>query len=199
MFKNYFKIACRNIVRSKGYSALNILGLAIGMAVALLIGLWVQYEYSYDKFLPNYKQLYRVQLNANINGDIQTFNIASLALANAIRNDIPEIKSVAESDFMGSHGLMVGNNRFYMNGAQIGDQFLTMFQYPLVKGNREMVLKDPYSIVLTESTAKALFGNADPINKTVRIDNQNDLKVTGILKDLPPNSSLQFNFIVPFS
>src|SRR5690242_11827936 len=199
MFKYYFKTAWRNIIRNKGYSLMNILGLATGMAVALLIGLWVYYQYSYDKFLPDYKQLYRVQRNFNSNGDTLTFPTTSLKLADALRTQIPEIKYVAESDWMGSHGLMVGNKKLYMKGAQIGDNFLKMFQYSLLEGNANKILNDPYSIVLTQSTAKALFGNEDPVGKMVRFDDKNDLKVTGILKDLPATSSLQFNYLVPFS
>ncbi|MEP6727900.1 MAG: ABC transporter permease [Bacteroidota bacterium] len=199
MIQNYFKTAWRNIVRSKGYSALNIFGLATGMAVALLIGLWVSNENSYDRFLPAYQQLYRVQRNFKSNGDTLTFRTTSLKLADALRTQIPEIEYVAESDWMGPHGLMVGDKKLYMRGAQIGADFLKMFQYPLLQGDARMVMQDPYSIVLTASTAKALFGNENPINKMVRFDNKNDLKVTGILKDLPGNSSLQFNFLVPFS
>ncbi|MEO5594449.1 MAG: ABC transporter permease, partial [Chitinophagaceae bacterium] len=170
-----------------------------GMAVALLIGLWVSNENSYDRFLPAYQQLYRVQRNFKSNGDTLTFRTTSLKLADALRTQIPEIEYVAESDWMGPHGLMVGDKKLYMRGAQIGADFLKMFQYPLLQGDARMVMQDPYSIVLTASTAKALFGNENPINKMVRFDNKNDLKVTGILKDLPGNSSLQFNFLVPFS
>ncbi|MCW3119884.1 MAG: hypothetical protein JWM28_3966 [Chitinophagaceae bacterium] len=199
MLKSYFKTAWRHIIRSKGYSLLNILGLATGMAVALLIGLWVYNQYSYDKFLPDYQQLYRVQRNFNSNGDTLTFPTTSLKLADVLRNQVPEIEYVAESDWMGSHGLMVENKKFYMKGAQVGGDFLKMFQYPLLQGNANTVLKDTYSIVLTQSTSKALFGNENTIGKMVRFDNKNDLKVTGILEDLPANSSFQFNFLVPFS
>lgn len=198
MFKNYLKTAWRNIVRSKGYSALNILGLATGMAVALLIGLWVHNEYSYDKFLPNYQQLYQVRRNFHSNGEILTFSSTSLKLADALRNQIPEIEYVAECDF-GQHGLMVGDKKLYMTGLQINADFLKMFRYPLLEGNANTVMKDPYSIVLTQSTAKALFGDENAVGKAVRFDNKNDLKVTGVLKDIPANSSFQFSFLVPFS
>jgi ABC-type antimicrobial peptide transport system permease subunit len=97
------------------------------------------------------------------------------------------------------HGLKVGDRKFYLNGAVIGSDFLNMFRYPLVEGNRTTALTDPYSIVLTESTARSLFGEENALNKTVRFDNNHDLKVTGILKDLPRNSSFRLNFIVPFS
>jgi putative ABC transport system permease protein len=199
VFKNYFKTAWRNIVRSKGYSALNIFGLATGMAVALLIGLWVYNEYTFDKFLAGYQQLYKVQRNYDSNGDTLTFATTSLKLADALRTQIPEVEYVAESDWMVSHGLMVGDKKFYLRGGQTGGDFLKMFQYPLLQGNANTSMKDPYSIVLTESTAKSLFGNENPINKIVRFDNKDNLKVTGVLKDLPNNSSLKFNYLVPFS
>ncbi|MFI5128750.1 MAG: ABC transporter permease [Chitinophagales bacterium] len=199
MIKNYFKAAWRNIINSKGYSFINILGLSAGMAVALLIGLWTFNEYSYDKFLPRYSQVYRVKRNFNSNGDTLTFNTTSLRLAEALRNDIPEIEYVAESDWMGPHGLTVGETKLYLRGAQAGSDLLKIFPYPFKNGNITSAFTDPYSIVLTESTAKALFGSEDVINKMVRFNNKDDLKVTGILKDLPSNSTLQFNWIVPFS
>ena len=199
MFKNYLKTAWRNIRRGRGYSALNIFGLATGMAVVLIIGLWVYNQYSYNKFLPGYKRLYQVQRHFYGNGDTLTYGGTSLKLADALRNQIPEIESVAETDGGSMHGLMVGNRKFYMQGNHVAGNFLTMFQFPFLDGDAKNVLSDPYSIVLTESTAKALFGNEDALNKTVRFDNTNDLKVTGILKDIPRNSTLQFNYLVPFS
>jgi putative ABC transport system permease protein len=199
MLMNYFKTAWRNIKRGRSYSALNIFGLATGMAVALIIGLWVYNQYSYDKFLLGYKQLYQVKRHFYGNGDTLTYGGTSLKLADALRNGIPEIESVCETDGGSMHGLLVGNRKFYMKGNHVADNFLTMFQFPLLEGDAKNVLSDPYSIVLTESTAKALFGNEDPLNKMVRYDNQNDLKVTGVLKDVPHNSTLEFNYLVPFS
>ena len=142
MYKNYFKTAWRNVLKNKGYSALNILGLATGMAVALLIGLWVHFEYSYDKFLPNYERLYQVRRNFNSNGEILNFPTTSLRLAEALRQ-VPEIENVAESDWMGEHGLMVGEKKLYIRGAQIGADFLKMFEYRLVQGNIASAFKSP--------------------------------------------------------
>jgi len=188
------------MLNNKVYSALNIIGLAGGMAVALLIALWVVNEYSYDKFLPDYKSLYQVELNFTDPHDGEhTQQAVSLPIADVLRKEYPEVKYVAETDWMGSHDLLVGNKKLYMNGAAIGSDFLKMFQYPLIKGNKNAVLKDPFSIVLTESTTKALFGEADPIGKTVRIDNKYDVKVTGVMNDIPKNSTLQFNYLLPFS
>src|SRR5580704_8003397 len=185
MILNYLKIAWRNLLNNKVYSALNIVGLAAGMAVALLIALWVVNEYSYDKFLPGYKSVYQVELNfTDPHEGEHTQQAVSLPIADVLRKQYPEVKYAAESDWMGQHDLLVGAKKLYMNGAAIGPDFLKMFQYPLIKGNKSDVLKDPFSIVLTESTAKALFGNADPMAKLVRIDNKYNLKVTGIMNDI---------------
>ena len=197
MFKNYFKTSWRNIIRTPGYSILNVTGLAIGMAVAFLIGLWVYYQYSFDKFLPEYQSVYRVQRNFNSNGDTLTFPTNSLKLADALRTQIPEIEYVAESDWTRNHGLVVGDKKLYVNGAISGTDIFKILQYPFLEGNANKVFKDPYSIVLTQSLAKSLFGNENAINKTVRFDNAHNLKVTGIIKDVPSNATFSFKYIVP--
>jgi len=199
MFKNYFKTAWRNITRTIGYSILNVTGLAIGMAVALLIGLWVYEQYSFDKFLPEYQSVYRVQRNFNSNGDTLTFQTTSLKLADALRTQIPEIEYVAESDWTGNHGLIVGDRKLYVNGAIAGTDIFKIFQYSFIKGNANTAFRDPYSIVLTQSLAKSFFGNEDAMNKLVRFDNAHDLKVTGVIKDVPENASFSFKYIVPSS
>ncbi|MBV9962795.1 MAG: ABC transporter permease [Parafilimonas sp.] len=199
MFKNYFKTAWRSITRTIGYSLLNILGLAIGMAVALLIGLWVYDQYSFDKFLPEYQSVYRVQRNFNSNGDTLTFQTTSLKLADALRTQIPEIEYVAESDWTGNHGLIAGDKKLYVNGAIAGTDIFKIFQYSFISGNANTVFKDPYSIVLTQSLAKSLFGNENAMNKLVRFDNAHDLKVTGVIKDVPENATYNFKYIVPSS
>lgn len=202
MIKSYFKIAWRSIVNNKVYSAINILGLAAGMAVALLIALWVVNEYSYDKFLPNYKQVYRVQLNATSEHDgIHTYIGVSLPVAEVLRKEIPGIARVAETDWVGMqwHDLMAGEKKLYIAGGAVYPDFLKIFQYPFIKGNSKLALNEMHSIVLSESTAKALFGNADPMNKVIRFDNRDNLKVTGVMKDIPKNASMRFDFITPFS
>ncbi|MCC6287435.1 MAG: ABC transporter permease [Chitinophagaceae bacterium] len=197
MFKNYFKTAWRNITGTIGYSILNVAGLAIGMAVALMIGLWVYDQYSFDKFLPEYQSVYRVQRNYNSNGDTLTFQTTSLKLAEALRTQIPEIAYVAESDWTANHGLIVGDKKLYVNGAICGPDIFKILQYSFVEGNANAAFKEPYSIVLTQSLAISLFGNVNAMNKTVRFDNANDLKVTGIINDVPANASFSFKYIVP--
>jgi putative ABC transport system permease protein len=202
MFRNYLKIAWRNTLHNKVYSMLNILGLAAGMAVALLIGLWVINQYSYDRFLPGYKQLYQVEMNltSQHNGTSTQTSIA-LPLTDVLKKEIPGIQYVAEADNIGrmNHGLLVGDKKLYMEGGAVGPEFFKIFQYPFIKGNANSALKDLYSIVLTESTAKALFGDADPIGKNVRFDNSQNMTVTGVIRDVPANATLQFNYLVPFA
>lgn len=198
MLRSYFTTAWRNLVQNKVYSALNILGLAAGMAVALLIGLWVYYQVSYDKFLPGYQQVYQVQYKSNNNGSIDAIHSLSLPLAAALKKDVPEIAYVAQADWISPHGLVAGDKKLYLWGAAAGSDFLHIFQYGLLEGAAAEALKDPYSIVLTQSAAHSLFGQEDPLDKTVRIDNTHDLVVTGVMKDPPPNASLQFAYIIPF-
>jgi len=202
MIKNYLKIAWRNIVNNKVYSAINILGLAAGMAVALIIALWVVNEYSYDKFLPNYKQLYQVEMNFSSQHDGEhTQSSLAIPLTEVLRKEVPGIKYVAEADYLGwmNHSLLVGDKKLYLGGGATHSDFFKIFQYPFVKGNATSALTETYSIVLTESTAKALFGEQDPMNKYVRVDNSQNLKVTGVLKDIPKNATLQFGYLMPFS
>jgi putative ABC transport system permease protein len=202
MFINYLKIAWRNTLHNKVYSMLNILGLAAGMAVALLIGLWVTNQYSYDRFLPGYQQLYQVEMNltSQHNGTSTQTSIA-LPLTDVLKKEIPGIQYVAEADNIGrmNHGLLVGDKKLYMEGGAAGPEFFKIFQYPFIKGNANSALKDLYSIVLTESTAKALFGDADPMGKNVRFDNSQNMTVTGVIRDIPANATLQFNYLVPFA
>ena len=199
MLRNYFKTSWRSITKEKGYSGFNILGLAVGMAVALIIGLWVQYHLSYDRFLPDFGQAYRAMVRSSPNGVTGVGEASCLPLADAIRRDVPEVKYVAQADFGGQHSLMTGDKKLYSTGLFAGEDFLKIFRYPLLRGNAKDVLKQPASIVLTRSTAIALFGHTDPINKTIRVDNLHDVTVAGVLADLPGNSSLTFDYIIPFS
>lgn len=199
MFRNYFLTAWRNLQRNKTYSALNILGLAIGMAVALLIGLWVRYQYSYDRFLPNHEQVAQVHLRFLRNGEADQMMATPYALSEELRKEIPGIQYTAHTDWMGNHDLLVGEKKVFLSGVQAEESFFKIFPYPVIEGNLAWALDQPYSIVLTESTARSLFGDADPIGRPVRIDNENNLIVTAVIADLPANSTFNFHYVVPFS
>lgn len=199
MFFNYFKTAWRTLLHNKVYSALNIFGQATGMAIALLIGLWVHDQSSYDRFLPGYKQACQVRFNYHNKGEIHTQSEVCLPLADALKNDIPEVALATPAFGPVSNVLGLGDKRLRPQGMIGGDDFLSIFQFPLLKGDAATALKDPYSIVLTESTARAMFGDADPLNKMIRIDNFEDRKVTAVIKDLPRNSTFQFDYVTAFS
>jgi len=199
MIKNYFKIAWRYMLNNKVYSALNIAGLAAGMAVALCIGLWIYSQYSYNRFLPGYDRLYQVKLNFDLNGDIHTQSGAALPMVDELKKNYPEVKYASATDWGGQHSLVVADKKLDPFGLQVGADFLSIFPYPLLQGNFNTAFKDPNSIILTQSVAKALFGDKDPINKVIRIDNKSNVKVTGVMKDVPANSTLQFSYLLPYS
>ncbi|SKA36830.1 ABC-type antimicrobial peptide transport system, permease component [Chitinophaga eiseniae] len=199
MIKNYFLVAWRNLLNNKGYSAINIFGLAAGMAVAMVIALWVVHEYSYDRFMPDRERIFRVQRNFDSNGDTLTFRTVSLKLAQVLRSEIPEMEYVSETDWMTKHALKAGERKVVMNGGAVQEDFLKIFGFRLLQGNVASVFKDPFSIVLTQSAAEALFGKENPVGRMVRLDNQHDLAVTGVLQDLPANSSFQFKYLIPFN
>lgn len=196
MFRNFFNTGWRSLIHNRAYSVLNILGLAAGMAVALLIGLWVQYQVSFDQFLLDKEQVYKAGKRWTEDGKKQVSMVTPLPLAEAIKKEVPGVKYVAATDWLRSEGLTVGEKQLYINGVMADSDFLNILQYPLLRGDKSQVLRDPYSIVLNETTATALFGAQDPIGKMVRFDYSQELKVTGIIKDVPANSTLQFNYIV---
>jgi putative ABC transport system permease protein len=198
MFRNYFLTAWRNLARNKAFSVLNILGLSIGMAVALLIGLWVHYQYSFDRFFPEYQRVYQAHIRYTINGERAQMSATPMPLSAALRNDIPGIQYAVHTDWINSHGLVAGKNKVFLPGVIAEGDFFRIFRCEALKGNLNNALKGTYSIVLTESTAKALFGDEDALNKTVRIDNTHDLVVAAVIRDLPGNATLSFDYVVPF-
>ncbi|NLR77943.1 ABC transporter permease [Chitinophaga eiseniae] len=199
MIRNYLKVAWRNLMNSKVYSAINILGLAMGMAVAMIIVLWVVHEYSYDKFLPDHERAYQVRRNFNSNGDTLNFTTCSLKLADALRSKIPEMEYVSEASWMNSHGLMVGDRKLLADGMMVQRDFLRIFPFQLIEGSAAHALDDTYSILLTQSLAESLFGSGSAVGKTLRLDSRHDVRVAGVLKDLPSNSSFSFKYLIPFS
>lgn len=198
MLKNYIAITLRNLRKNATYSFINIAGLATGITCSLLILLWVYDELSFDRFHPKSNRLYQVWVNAEFDGKITSWNSLPLPTYQALKSEHSNIVNSSASDWGGKHLLSVGDEGIRKTGYYVGGEFLTMFEFPLIKGNATQVLGEPYAIVLTESTAKALFGDEDPINKMVRLNNKDELKVTGLLKDIPKNSSFQFDFLLPW-
>jgi putative ABC transport system permease protein len=199
MLKNYLLVTFRNLLKNGFYSFINISGLAIGITCSILILLWVADETSFDKFLPKSDRLYQVWVNAHFDGKINSWQSLPLPTAEAMKPANANIVRCAVTDWGSDHLLATTDDkRINKRGFNVGEEFLEMFEFPLVAGNAEQVLDDASNIVITESTAKALFGNEDAMGKIVRVDNQHDLKVAGILKDVPTNSSFQFDFLLPY-
>jgi putative ABC transport system permease protein len=196
MIKNYFKIAWRNLVKSKGYSAINIGGLAVGMAVALLIGLWIYDELSFNKYHKNYDRIAQVMVAENFNG--QGFAGVSLPrpLEFELRNKYPKpFKNIVMSRWTEGHILSVGDKKISQSGRFMQEGAPELLSLRMLKGSWNG-LKDMHSIMLAASAAKALFDDEDPLNKVIRIDNQMDVKVTGVYDDLPSNTEFKnLNFI----
>lgn len=199
MLRNYLVVTFRNLRKNGFYSFINIAGLGIGITCSILIILWVADETSFDKFHPKADRLYQVWANAYFDGRINSWTSVPLPTADAMKPANANIVRAAVTDWGGDHLLATADDkRMNKRGFNVGEEFLEMFQFPLIAGTAEQVLDDASNIVITESTAKALFGDEDPMNKVIRVDNQFDLKVAGILKDIPPNSSFQFDFLLPY-
>jgi ABC-type antimicrobial peptide transport system permease subunit len=191
MIKNYFQIAWRNLVKSKGYSAINIGGLAVGMAVAMMIGLWVYDELTFDKYHKNYDRIAQVMQHANFNGQIETQVANPGVMGPELRNKFgSDFKYVVQMSWTGGHLLSVGNKHITKVGTFFEPDAAEMLTLKMLKGTRAG-LKDPYSIMLSASAAASVFGNEDPINKTIKLDRQYDVKVTGVYEDLPDNTSFR--------
>jgi putative ABC transport system permease protein len=191
MIKNYFKIAWRNLIKSKGYSTINIGGLAVGMAVAMLIGLWVYDELTFDKYHTNYDRIAQVMQHANFNGKVET-QVSNPALMGPELRDKygSDFKHVVQSSWTGGHLLTVGDKHITKVGIFFEPGAPEMLTLKMLKGTRGG-LKEPYSIMLSASAAASVFGKEDPINKTIKLDRTTDVKVTGVYEDLPDNTSFR--------
>lgn len=199
MFRNYCKIAWRTIVRNKVFSVINISGLAIGMASAMLIFLWIRNEVSYDRFHANIANLYEVWDNAVYNGAIQSGTSTPEIMAPVLKKDVPEIDKVSRITWDQSILFAVGDKSLKATGDMVDADFLSMFSFPLIRGNAATALVAPSSIVITKSLAERLFGKDDPMGKTIRVNNTDNFIVSGILKDLPNNTQFDFEFLGPYA
>jgi ABC-type antimicrobial peptide transport system permease subunit len=191
MIKSYLKVAWRNLLKSKAYSAINIIGLATGMGVAILIGLWIWDELSFDAYHKNHSRLAQVMTTQTFNGQTGTGQAVAMPLANELRTKYgSDFKNVSMASWNFGHVVAVGDKKISAEGMWVEPVFPSMFSFKTIKGNVAAGLNDPSSIVLSSSVAKALFGDENPINKVVKLDNKENYNVTGVYEDLPRNSTL---------
>lgn len=196
MFSNYLKVAIRNLLRQKGFSFINIFGLALGISCTALIGMWVNDELSYDRFHNDYEHLYRITATLPEMKVHAAVTPAPLALA--IKNEIPEVDDVVRISSLNRDLIQVGDIKFEEKGILFADSnFFKMFNFPLIKGDRERALLNPEGIVISEKMALKYFGTTDALEKTIRKNNKEDFTVTGVMANIPSNSHLQFDFVQP--
>lgn len=199
MLTNYFKIAFRSLLKNGTYSAINVGGLAIGLAASMLIFLWVADEYSYDKFHPNYQDIYSLYQSQQWSEGVGTSNSMPYSLKDALLARSSKIKYAAMTNWGEGNMLQAGNMRLNKLGLSASEDFFKIFGFKFLSGDPQTALKEPTNIVITKSTAIAFFNNENALNKTIRIDQGDELKVTGIVEDVPKQSSFNFDYVLPFA
>ncbi|HZY36724.1 MAG TPA: ABC transporter permease [Mucilaginibacter sp.] len=196
MLKSYLKIAWRNLRKNRLYSIINIGGLAIGMAVSFMLLIYVYNEFSFDKFNVNADRLYKVMRNQPSNGEILTGDATPIPLAPAMIKDFPEIDKIARTTWPYDRLFNYKNKSLKVNTMAVDPAFLQMFSVDFIHGDKKMALSDLSSIVLTESAAKAIFGDTNPVGQVVKLDQKFPLKVSAVIKDNPTNSTFSFKALI---
>src|ERR1700754_4307307 len=200
LLDNYFKIAWRSLHRNKGFSAINISGLAIGLASAIVLLLWIHNELTYDQFHKKRDRVYQVFSRAVFNGQIECYGRTPMVMGPVIQaNYSHEVEEVVRMNWVGAFIFSTGDQHLAPQGYLTDPGFFRLFSFPLLKGNTETALQNPHSVVITESLAKKLFGRTDPLGQTIRVDSVAGFTVTGVLKDLPPNTQFHFDYLIPWA
>ncbi len=198
MLKNYLVTAYRNLFRNKGFAFINIAGLAIGIAGTALILLWVEDEFSYNSHFKNLQNLYVVKDQQTYEGTTYVFDATPGPLAKAMTDEVPGIKTTARCTWGDQLLFSVNDKNIYSNGKYVDAGFLKMFELEFIKGNANQAFQQLHSLVLTEKTALSLFGSIDVTGKMVKVNNGQEYAVTGVVKNLPPNTSIRFAWLAPF-
>jgi putative ABC transport system permease protein len=199
MIKNHIKIAWRNLLKNKGFSAINIIGLAIGMTAVLLIALWVQNQLLYDNFYSNKNDIYKLWNHYSKDGHTSVYDITAGAAANVLKETYPEVEYAARMYWSSNSLLTYGEKNLKTQGNEVDPEFLQIFDFPIVSGSTKQALAGHKNIVLTAQLAKNLFGEEDPLEKTVILDNEEPYKVTAVLEDLPSYTDFNFTYLIPFT
>jgi len=198
MFKNYLKVALRNIQKHKGYAFINIAGWAVGMTVCILILLWVQNELSYDRFHQNAGRIFRLTLESRI-GTPQSAPVAPTPAGPALVRDYPEVLNAARVDRPRRSLIVFGDQEFQEDGVgTVDNSFFEIFSFPFLAGDPKTALTRPYTAVVSETTARKIFGTESPLGKFLKLADGKDYAVTGVFKDVPGNSHIRFNLLRSF-
>ncbi len=200
MFRNYLKTTLRSLLKNRSYSFLNIAGLAIGITCASLIFLWVQDELTFNHNFEKHDYLYKIYENQDYDGKINTFVATPGVLAKAIKAEIPGIKNVARMTGDGDQQLFaLGDKAITEKGNFVDPELFSMLRLPFVKGSASNAFAQLKSVVVSEKMAQKFFSNADPLGKLLKLNNTEDYTITGVFKDLPLNSTYQFQWLIPMA
>lgn len=201
MFKLNLKIALRNLWKNKTSSFINVIGLAIGLAACLMLLVYVTYEWGFDKQAKNAANVYTVMTNIpDDSGNIaKTFEGTTTALGPLLKERVPEIKNLARMNYIKKSLIANGENGFKKDGKFAEPNILKLFDFDFIVGDAANAMKNPKSVILTETMANILFGNTNVLNKTVRYQHQESLTVTGVIKDMPDNTAMKFDFLMPWA
>lgn len=199
MFKNYLVIAFRNLWRNKAYSLINIFGLAIGLASTILLLLYIIHELSYDSYHQKKDRIYRVHYISEKSGIFSSSAITTAGIGHELIKEMPEIETMMRFSSPRNGYFSFDEKNFHINNiTYVDSSFFSVFDYDLIEGNPKLVLQEPFTVVLSESTAEKIFGNEDPIGKVISFNAEEPLVVTGIIIDFPSNSHMQFNAMISF-
>ncbi len=200
MFRNYLKTTVRSLLKNRGYSFLNIAGLAIGIACASLIFLWAQDELTYNHNFEKHDYLYTVYVNQTNEGKINTFVTTPGLMAKTMKAEIPGIKNAARMTGAGDQALFaLGDKAITEKGNFADPELFSMLRLPFAKGSASNAFAQLKSVVISEKMAKKFFGDADPMGRSLKLNNMEDYTVTGVFKDLPLNSTYQFQWLIPMA
>ncbi len=196
MYKNYIRIIIRNLFRNKDFSLINILGLAMGITCFIFIVLFIIDELSYDSFHNDADNIYRMRVSGVLSGNEFDMAVASAPMAHALKRDYPEVLQVARIRKVWTDRFVEYNNNAFSERLYYTDStFFKIFSFKLLSGDPDFALKDPNSMVISESTASKLFGTEDPVGKVITYDNETDFQITGVIEDLPANTHMDFDMI----
>ncbi|WP_343669425.1 ABC transporter permease [Chitinophaga sp.] len=199
MLKHYFRVALRHLRRQQIITVINILGLAIGMACCMLIVLFVRNEYGFDNFHPNGKNIYRVTNSFTKAGETNYGSNTQWPVGPYLKNEVSDIKESVRIMNVGT-ALYTYQDKQFVDPISYADAgYFTLFNFPLVKGNAQTALKEPYTMVITEKVAKKYFGNDDPLGKILKVENRFDCRITGVVKDLPLNTDVGKEVLLSYS
>jgi hypothetical protein len=199
MFQNYIKTTFRNLWKNKGYTFLNIFGLAIGITCAALIFLWVEDELNYDNYFPNKENLYKVKDKQTYDGNTFTFDATPGLLAKNIKAEIPGIKNTARSSWGNQSLFSLDDKNIFETGSYVDSSFLSMFHLHFLKGKPTTAFNELYSLVVSKKMAKKFFGTTDVIGKSLKVNNAEAYVISGVFDDLPENVSFKFDWLAPFT